>query len=276
MCHPDGEISLFNDAAFGIAPSFAELDSYAHRVLVNVPVPVPSACTHLKDSGYLRLVNGMAVALLDVAPVGPDYLPGHGHADTLSFELSLGVQRFLVNSGTSCYGVSPERIWQRGTAAHNTLVLNGQNSSEVWSGFRVARRAYPFGLNIQHFDEATTVTEVRCAHNGYAHLPGKPIHNRIWRLDSHCLTVTDKVEGPHQIAEARFYFHPSLKVQMVDGQAKGLATLPGGSVMTWTLDKGQASLVPSTWHPRFGHNEKNVCLVVKLDAGNSTVRFNWN
>ncbi|MEN9780004.1 MAG: hypothetical protein RL014_1152 [Pseudomonadota bacterium] len=95
------------------------------------------------DSGYVRLDNGPAVALLDVAPVGPDYLPGHAHADTLSFELSVGAQRVLVNSGTSCYGSSAERLRQRGTAAHNTVVVNGQDSSEVWGGFRVARRPLP-------------------------------------------------------------------------------------------------------------------------------------
>ena len=41
-------------------------------------------------------------AIFDVAPLGPDYLPGHGHADTLSFELSLFGHRFITNSGTSC------------------------------------------------------------------------------------------------------------------------------------------------------------------------------
>ena len=32
------------------------------------------------------------VAIIDVAKIGPDYLPGHGHADTLSFELSINTQ----------------------------------------------------------------------------------------------------------------------------------------------------------------------------------------
>ena len=81
------------------------------------------------------------MALLDVAPVGPDYLPGHAHADTLSFELSLFGQRVLVNSGTSQYEAGPERSRQRGTAAHNTVIVDGHDSSEVWAGFRVARRA---------------------------------------------------------------------------------------------------------------------------------------
>lgn len=274
MCHPDGEISLFNDAAFDISPSVTELDAYARRVLVDIPSPSPSAWVHLKESGYVRLAHGPAVALLDVAPVGPDYLPGHAHADTLSFELSLGAQRVLVNSGTSCYGNSPERLRQRGTAAHNTVVVNGQDSSEVWGGFRVARRAYPMGLQIDPSDDAMA-TEVRCAHNGYARLPGKPIHHRTWYMDACGLTVTDQVNGRHKSAEARFHFHPAVRVQAGPGQTEGTATLPDGIVMTWQLEHGHASLEASTWHPRFGQVEPNVCLAVKLVDGRSTLHFRW-
>jgi uncharacterized heparinase superfamily protein len=274
MCHPDGEISLFNDAAFEIAPSVTELDTYARRVLGDMPSPSPSTWVHLKDSGYVRLAQGPAVALLDVASVGPDYLPGHAHADTLSFELSVGAQRVLVNSGTSCYGSSAERLRQRGTAAHNTVVVNGQDSSEVWSGFRVARRAYPLGLNIQQSADATAI-EVHCAHNGYARLPGEPIHHRTWHMDAHGLTVIDRVEGSHQSAEARFHFHPAVKVQTGPSQTDGAAMLPDGTVMTWKLDQGQARLDAGTWHPRFGHVEHNVCLVVLLVDGRSTLHFRW-
>jgi len=206
--------------------------------------------------------------------VGPDYLPGHAHADTLSFELSVGTQRVLVNSGTSCYGGSPERLRQRGTAAHNTVVVNGQDSSEVWGGFRVARRAYPLGLHIEQSADATT-TEVRCAHDGYARLPGKPIHHRTWCMDAHGLTVTDRVEGPHHSAEARFHFHPAVQVQTGPDQAEGTATLPDGTVMIWQLDHGEVRLEASTWHPRFGHVEPNVCLAVKLVDGRSTLHFRW-
>ncbi len=274
MCHPDGEISLFNDAAFDIAPSVAELDGYARRVLVGVAPKVPSPLVQLTESGYVRMTHGPAVALLDVAPVGPDYLPGHAHADTLSFELSVGTQRVLVNSGTSCYGTSPERLRQRGTAAHNTVVVNGQDSSEVWGGFRVARRAYPLGLNIQQSADATA-TEVHCAHNGYVRLMGKPTHHRTWRLDAQGLTVTDRVEGPHKSAEARFYFHPAVQVQSGLSQAEGSATLPDGTVIAWQLDHGQARLDAGTWHPRFGHVEPNVCLAVQLVDGRNTLHFRW-
>lgn len=275
MCHPDGEISLFNDAAFDIAPSAGELNAYARKLLVNgVPLLAQSPLVHLKYSGYVRLAHASAVAFLDVAPVGPDYLPGHAHADTLSFELSVGRQRVLVNSGTSCYGSSAERLRQRGTSAHNSVVMDGKDSSEVWGGFRVARRAYPVGLSIGYSAEANT-TEVSCAHSGYTRLPGKPIHHRSWNMDAHGLTVTDRVEGPHQSAEARFHFHPDLKVQINQNHAEGIATLPDGTLITWHVDHGQAQLEASTWHPRFGHSLTNVCLVVKLVDGFSTLRFRW-
>src|SRR5690606_4780416 len=113
-----------------------------------------------------------------MAPVGPDYLPGHAHADTLSFELSLFGQRVLVNSGTSCYGHGSERIRQRGTTAHNTVVVDGADSSEVWSGFRVARRAR--AINPEVHDHQGL--EASCSHDGYHRLPGRVTHHRRWRL----------------------------------------------------------------------------------------------
>ena len=151
MTHPDGEISFFNDAAFGIAPTLADLQRYAdgisafsqaHPSPSTIPAtnPVNPAgttdvpCRWLRDSGYVRLAAGPAVAILDVAPIGPDYLPGHAHADTLSFELSLFGQRVIVNGGTSRYGSGPERLAERGTAAHSTVQLDGVDSSEVWGG----------------------------------------------------------------------------------------------------------------------------------------------
>ena len=62
---------------------------------------------HLKESGYIRVQKDSAVLLLDVGPLGPDYLPAHGHADTLSFEMALHGQRVIVDSGVSRYDNSP-------------------------------------------------------------------------------------------------------------------------------------------------------------------------
>ena len=97
--------------------------------------------------------------LIDVAKIGPDYLPGHAHADTLSFELSLYGKRLLVNSGISRYGTSLIRQFERSTEAHNTVAIDNKNSSEVWSGFRVARRAYPLDLKIEELEIINALAE---------------------------------------------------------------------------------------------------------------------
>ncbi|CAG1003854.1 partial Heparin-sulfate lyase, partial [Myxococcaceae bacterium] len=225
LCHPDGEISFFNDAAIGIAPAPAELEAYALRLGLPATPELKPGLIHLADSGYVAVRREGMAALLDVAPVGPDYLPGHAHADTLSFELSLAGQRVLVNSGTSRYGLGEERQWQRGTAAHNTLRIDGQDSSEVWGGFRVARRAQPFGLRIEEDEKGLRVA---CSHDGYRRLRGKPVHRREWRFFDGGMEITDSIEGRFAEAVSRLYFHPGVAVT-ADGN-EGKAGWEGGSL----------------------------------------------
>src|SRR6185436_7069489 len=102
-------------------------------------LPCQDGIAQLEPSGYVRIQRDPVLVIFDAAPVGPDYLPGHAHADTLSFELSWGDRRVITNSGTSTYSVGPRRAWERSTAAHNTVEIDDENSSEVWGGFRVAR-----------------------------------------------------------------------------------------------------------------------------------------
>ncbi len=298
MCHPDGEIGLFNDAAFGIAPAPAELERYADDLAPTLvasrttlppegavppkgglsaglglapPGRAQMGVTHLAQSGYMRVAQDEMVALLDVAPIGPDYLPGHAHADTLSFELSVFGQRVLVNSGTSCYGLGPERSRQRETAAHNTVVVDGQSSSEVWAGFRVARRARPLGLEIVPEGDVKVV----CSHDGYRRLPGQPMHTRQWLFETASLVVEDRVSGRFGHAEARFHLHPRVTLEALDGGVTGRIGLGNGRWLTWRVEVGELAIEESTYHPRFGISEPSRCLVLHLRDGGSRIRFVW-
>lgn len=270
--HPDGEIAFFNDAAIGIAPPPGELLEYAHRLSIT-----PATSTNplwLADTGYVRAERGVATLFADVARIGPDYLPGHAHADTLSFELSLGDERFLVNGGTSLYGAGAERVRQRGTAAHNTVAIDGHDSSEVWSGFRVGRRAYPRDVSVR--EDASGVV-ISAAHDGYRWLAGRPLHRRSWLLDDEGLTINDNVTAPagHQ-AVAAFRFHPSLRLSSQDDGASGRAQAPSGRAMRWSVERGRADFLAATWHPRFGSSEATRQLRVVLAGGSATVRFAWD
>lgn len=274
LVHPDRQIALFNDAAMGIAPVPAALRDYANRLGVGVPqrtVPQGLVLEHWADSGYIRMASPNAVALLDVALVGPDYLPGHAHADTLSFELSVAGQRLVVNGGTSRYGVGPERTRERSTSAHSTVEVAGQDSSEVWGGFRVARRARPFGLQTtQDVDHV----RVGCSHDGYRRLPGRPVHHRTWSMDTHGLTITDTVTGDNP-AVARFVLHPDARVDRVDG-ATWTATLLSGPIVEFTIQSGSGRLESAHYAPEFGKVRETHCLAVHLSSGQAVTRIAWD
>lgn len=273
MCHPDGEITFFNDAAIGVAPSSSELENYAERLGLPSMAEPGDGVNYFPDSGFIRVQQGNMVALLDVAPAGPDYLPGHAHADTLSFELSLFGKRVLVNSGTSCYGVGPERLRQRGTAAHNTVSIDGQDSSEVWAGFRVARRAKPFGLKIE---ENANGVYVVCSHDGYTRLPGRPIHRREWRLSDHAVEIVDTVDGRFREAVSRLFFSPALVASLSTSAEVGQAGVGEGRTLHWRVEGAVAHVVSATYHPEFGVTEPNRCLEMRFNQPHCVLRFTWD
>ena len=275
MTHPDGGIALFNDAALNVAPTLEQLRQYAARVGVAMPQPRAVSgpvCTRWPDSGYVRLDAGPASAFLDVAPVGPDYLPGHAHADTLSFELSLFGSRVIVNGGTSCYGLSAQRTRERGTAAHSTVLVENADSSEVWGGFRVARRARPFDYAQQREGDAVSVA---CSHDGYTRLPGKPVHRRTWTMADGCLDVRDHVSAAGCSAQARYIFHPSVRATQPE-PGHWLLALADGRRAAITLGQGAGRLEPAQYAPDFGTIIDTTCLVVQLERGSAALSLTWH
>jgi uncharacterized heparinase superfamily protein len=209
--------------------------------------------------------------VLDVGKIGPDYLPGHAHADSLSFELSLSGRRVLVDSGTSTYALGPERLRQRSTRAHNTVEINGVSSSEVWGSFRVARRASPADLDVL---ESGDMLRVRCAHDGYKRLKGSPVHRREWIFDNSGIVVSDTIDGSYEHATARYQFHPDCVLTNSDAST-GSVKIAGERVLSWCVEHGRAEVRDSTYHPEFGLTLPNKCLEVELGAGGARTRFAW-
>ncbi|MEZ9421682.1 heparinase II/III family protein [Vibrio breoganii] len=266
MEHPDGDVSFFNDSAIGIAPKLKSLKKYASVLNVEVPVVKNNRVTVLEDSGYVVAKVNNKKLIIDVAKVGPDYIPGHAHADTLSFELSIGKQRVLVNSGTSVYGLGEERLRQRKTETHNTVVVDDEDSSEVWSGFRVARRAYPSSPIVG--DDGQCVS-VECSHNGYMRLSGKVTHSRRWELSEKCLTISDSLAGSFRTAQAHYHFHPNIDI--VNEGDDIVLQLPDQARFKIHIQGGSATMVNSTWHPEFGISIANKKLI--LDFKQNEVSF---
>jgi len=276
MCHPDGEIAFFNDAALGVTPSVAEIRSYGERLGFNVREKhFELDFVDLPCSGYSRIEMEDAVAIIDRAAIGPDYLPGHAHADTLSFELSLFEQRVVVNPGTSVYGADAQRQQERGTAAHSTVTIDQKDSSEVWGGFRVARRAQISERIHRKQGEAWVLS---ANHDGYCRLPGKPVHCREWLMSKGELVIRDKImgQGVHHVASA-FPLHPKISVNDSQDQSAVL-NVEGHLVQILIEGDGSLELASCCYHPEFGRSIDSQQLIYNVQRSlpiEITTRIAW-
>jgi uncharacterized heparinase superfamily protein len=250
MRHPDGLIPFFNDANFGGCSEPVALDCYARTLGYSI-VPNTSGIICLKESGYVRIHRGLATLFCDLACVGPDYLPAHSHADTLSFEFSLDNHRVVVNGGTSTYEKDSERQRQRGTPAHSTVTINRENSSDVWASFRTGKRARVTKAQVN----VSPFPSIFGEHNGYKSLPGAPIHQRNWQLSDSNLKIIDQISGnAYYDLEINFLLGPKLRPQIVNPGVIELIN-ESNSTLVCSFHSSQSrcvSIETTTWHPEFG------------------------
>jgi uncharacterized heparinase superfamily protein len=249
--HPDGEIALLNDSAFGVYPRPAALFA-AWAGLRGRPAPAAAAaCFALPRTGYFGARSRDGDYLVcDAGPIGPDYQPGHAHGDLLSFELSLGGFRVVTDAGVHGYEDDELRAWCRATRAHNTVELDGESQCEFWSVFRVARRARPHDVR---WEPTAGGFRLEAWHDGYARLPGRPRHRRrfAWH-ERGVLLVADEIEGGRPVrACSRLHLHPECVVESLAGPAARVRH-PGGVFQVRFAGAGELSLEDSHFCPEFG------------------------
>lgn len=176
----NGDIPLLNDSAHNIAPTTKDLISYGNKLGIK---PVSK---ELGVSGYRKITapSQLYECILDIGPIGPDYQPGHAHADTFTFVLNYKGKPFILDTGTSTYESGKRRSMERSTAAHNTVDVNGQDSSEVWASHRVGKRAR---VNIM----SETSNKIIASHNGFKSL--NIIHQRSFEFQSKELFILDEL-----------------------------------------------------------------------------------
>jgi uncharacterized heparinase superfamily protein len=265
LLHPDGEIALFNDAAFGIALPPDVLRRYGEAVLGR-PVPWQLHPENMvlidrPDTGYFGCRRGGDYLIIDCGPIGPDYQPGHAHCDTLSFELSIAGRRVIVDSGVSGYDNDPLRHYVRSTAAHNTVRINGQEQSEIWSRFRVGRRAKSLHPKIVHGGSNGVI--FRGSHDGFTFASPAVIHSREIRHDAGNGTwsITDRVEGGGAVTvESFLHFAPDLRVR-AEGDRFVVSTTEGDGLAEIRLVGGGSVTGTNGFYcPRFGQYSENTGL----------------
>ena len=268
MCFADGSWPLFNDAAFDIAPTPAALRAYAQRVIGYAWTPPETgvSMSALHESGYFVMRDGRDMLVVDCGPVGASYQPGHAHCDILSFELALDGERVIVDSGVHDYEASALRAYARSTRAHNTVVVDGAEQSEIWSVFRMARRARPLYAELRRVEE--THIEFAGAHDGYRRLAGKVEHHRkiLFSRDAGW-TIQDELRGGGvHTMESLVHLHPDFEAfAQSDGyliRRRNGACVAVISLLT-AADRGPES---GWYFPEFGVRLESAMLVFRCSG----------
>ena len=198
--HPDGHVVQLNDAERRSAASLG---------------PRPTGGRHFAETGLIVWQGDPWCLFFDVGEIGPDYQPGHAHADTLTIDCSYGGQRLFVDPGCHSYDNDERRRYDRATDSHNTVCIDGVDSSEVWHIFRVGRRARPQATSVEF--TSNTMHAVG-SHNGYRFLPGQPSHRRTVEIDADAtLRVADVIEGGGQhTVSGGYLLEPCWQVEPIE------------------------------------------------------------
>ncbi len=226
----------------------------------------------LPEAGYYGFRDQEGTYIIcDAAPVGPDYIPGHGHADMFSFELSLNGHRVIVDGGVYDYELGQMRDYCRSTKAHNTVEIDGRDQCEMWGAFRVARRGRPRNTK---WIPSKSGFQLSGWHDGYKRLKGKPVHHREfnWHKTGR-LKVRDKITAScPQTIVSRIHLHPNCKIVQLKDSSVWIS-YPAGRFKITFVGKGKLSVEKSFYCPEFSVKSANKALAFSSSGSNIDVGF---
>lgn len=248
------------------------------------PVAIDALLTHadrsgrppksLPHSGYERLQAVRMLVIVDrgdVPPVGSDAL---AHASFGSFELSLGRERLLVNSGAAPSGQAD--AWHHAlaaTAAHTTLTLHDRNLAELLPQGGIGRR--PQRMYFER-SEADGHTRLALNHDGYKEKFGT-LHYRQLVLMSHGeeLRGSDTLEGRSKLPYSlRFHLHPDVQAALIQQNQAVLLRLPSGGGWRLRAESGSFSLEESLYYGKTNPRPSQQ-IVLRGITGKKTTTLNW-
>ncbi len=196
--------------------------------------------------------DGMLLLAFDHGPLGHLAIAAHGHADALSIWLHWGEEAVFIDPGTYLYHVGgPLRDVLRGTKAHNTLAVGGQDQSRIEGPFAWSRHARTRLLK-------STELEVEAEHDGYRRRFGLT-HRRRVCFEGDVILIEDRLLGRPQVAHPPwslgFTLNPGTLVEL-HGSCARIRTLGGRSLsLTTEAVDGPSTpwrLIETPFAPAFG------------------------
>lgn len=181
---------------------------------------------------------------------------GHGHADALSLQWIARARNWLTDPGAFCYPLPLGRNRFRGTAAHNTLQVDGLDQAEPGEAFNW--RTKPT-TRLERWVTSQVVDVFTASHDGYTRLPDPVVHRRwVISWQTGLLFVRDVAIG-RAVHDLAIHWHLAPEFA-ASGERPRMRTFtaPDGVALTFICSDEtdwSAETVQGEWSPAYGARE---------------------
>jgi uncharacterized heparinase superfamily protein len=281
--HGDGSFALFNGMSSAPSDLLATLLAYddAHGApMANMP-----------HTGFQRLDAGAMTVIVDTGPPPPPNVSHDAHAGCLSFELSSGPSRIVINCGMPSTGRDNWRVFARGTPAHSTLTYHDISSCQFVELSAVKRLLQGSPVisgpaNVESYREAVANGELLTAsHDGYLARFGL-VHRRVLmaahdgsRLDGEdTLSPAPgaRIKGHDTDYALRFHLHPSVKASRLSDARGVMLVLPNRDVWTFEALDDKVELEDSVFLAGNDGPRRTAQIVIRQDSRQaSSIRWTF-
>jgi len=281
--HGDGSFALFNGMSSAPSDLLATLLAYddAHGApMANMP-----------HTGFQRLDAGAMTVIMDTGPPPPANVSHDAHAGCLSFELSSGPSRIIINCGMPSTGRDNWRVFARGTPAHSTLTYHDTSSCQFVELSAVKRLLQGAPVisgpaNVESYREAAANGEMLTAsHDGYLARFGV-VHRRVLmaahdgsRLDGEdTLSPAPgaRIKGHDTNYALRFHLHPAVKASRLSDARGVMLVLPNRDVWTFEALDDKVELEDSVFLAGNDGPRRTAQIVIQQDSRQaSSIRWTF-
>jgi uncharacterized heparinase superfamily protein len=281
--HGDGSFAMFNGMSSAPSDLLATLLAYddTHGApMANMP-----------HTGFQRLDAGAMTVIMDTGPPPAASVSRDAHAGCLSFELSSGPSRIVINCGMPTTGRDNWRSFARGTAAHSTLTYHDTSSCQfvelsAMKRFLQGAPVVSGPANVESYREVVgNGVLLTTSHDGYLARFGV-VHRRLLmvahdgsRLDGED-TVSPapgaRIKGTETDYALRFHLHPSVKANRLSDARGVMLVLPNRDVWTFEALDDKVELEDSVFLAGNDGPRRTAQIVIRQDARHApSVRWSF-